>query len=263
MIKSGRAAFSSVYRTPLFLTKTLFPSSIKKDFAVFLKKGAGMHRHEYNDTKKRELRLYATAIILSLVTILLEYSGALWFGSVALFADMLHVAADGSTYLMLGAVAFITVFRPEKENLLNKYCVWTAWVLLLIADIMIFNEAISRIYFPREVIGEWTLYTAFLGLVLNAIIVFMMHKTPKEERDIRHHAMDAHALSDLMVSVGVIFSAVVIMTTGFQAADWIVALAIALYLFAGPLFSLTKKIQQGEWTLEHEHHHEHDHHHHH
>jgi len=227
--------------------------------------------HEQKSSLIREIWLCTKAVLLSTATILLEYIGALLFGSIALFADMLHIFSDCSTYLMRGIVAFVTIYHPEKEEILNKYFVWLSWVLLLIADIIIFKEAIERIYFPQEVIGDWTLYTAILGFVLNAILVWMMHKTPESERGIRHHAMDAHALSDMMVSVGVILSAIIIMTTGFQAADWIVALAIAIYLFVGPFFSLTRQIAKGEWTLKHDHDHhehedhdecEHDHHHH-
>jgi len=217
-----------------------------------------MHTHEPL-AEKRELRLYNTAFLLSVLTAVIEFAASFVWGSVALFSDAAHIVSDGSTYGLLALVVLASRFYPSREMSLNKLSVWIAWAFLLVADIMIFREAISRIISPHDILAGWTLFTAVLGLVLNAIIVRMMHKTPKDEHNIRHSAMWSHAISDLLVSAGVIFSAGIVLITGIQAADWIVALVVAGYLFVGPFLALTKQIMQGEWELSHEHHHDDEH----
>ena len=157
---------------------------------------------------------------------------------------------------LLALVLVISKYHPEQELLWTKVAVCSAFALLFFGDWLVFREAIERIFAPCEVLGGWTFVTATVSFGLNAFVVRMMNKIPKEEHNIRHDSMSFHALSDMWVSVGVIASSVIIIATGWYAADWIMALAIAFYLLF-LLCALAIRIVRGDWKIGHDHdHHE-------
>lgn len=215
-----------------------------------------MHtHHEYEHL--REFKLYLIAFLLSLFAGALEiFVSFCVSGSVALFSDATHGISDGLTYGILAAVVFVSLSRPGCELAFTKIGVWISFMLLFIGDYLVFSEAIERVFIPRDVLGWMTFFTAGLSLILNGIVIWMMNKIPKEEHNIRHDSMSFHALSDLFVSIGVIFSALIIAVTGWREIDWIIALAIAFYLLF-LLCLLGMRIVRGEWKLGHDHaHHE-------
>ncbi len=211
----------------------------------------------------RELRLYTIAFFLSLFAGLLEIGVQyLISNSVSLFGDATHGIADGSTYGLLALVLIIAKFYPGQELRWTKIAVFISFALLFIGDYLVFSEAIERIFIPREVLGWWTFFMASISLALNAFVVWMMHKIPKGEHNIRHDSMSFQALSDMMVSIGVIGSSAIIGLTNWYCADWIMALIIAFYLLF-LLCVLAIRIVRGDWKIGHDHEHEHDEHEHH
>ena len=206
--------------------------------------------------QNRELNLYLIAFILSLFAGALEIAVRyLISGSVSLFGDAAHGISDGSTYGLLALVLVISKYRPNQELVWTKIAVWASFSLLFFGDCLVFGEAIERFFFPHEVLGWWTFFTAVFSFALNYFVVKMLGKIPKEEHNIRHDSMSFHASSDMWVSGGVIASAGIIGITHWYAADWIMAFVIAFYLLF-LLCALAIRIVRGDWKIGHDHNHE-------
>jgi len=239
-----------------------------------------MHDHDHHSLKNhspphtrknahdQEFRLYVIFFALSLfagiVEIVVKY---LISNSVSLFGDGTHGINDGLSYLLLALVLVFSGYCPKWELTFTKIGVWLSFLLLFFGDYLVFSEAIERYFVPEEIHGWWTLSTVAFSFGLNLFVVWMIGKTKKEERNIRHDSVFFHALSDLWVSVGVILSAFIISVTGWYAADWIMAFVIAFYLLF-LLCVLAIRIVRGNWKIGHDHSHgedgeEHEHHHHH
>jgi cobalt-zinc-cadmium efflux system protein len=215
--------------------------------------------HKKNEANRRELHLYCIAFALSLFAGAMEIVVKYYIsGSVSLLGDAVHGISDGLTYGLLAIVLLITKYHPNDELLWTKIGVWISFGLLFFGDFLVLHEAIERYFIPREILGWWTFYTAAASFALNLFVVWMMSKTPKNERNIRHDSMSFHAWSDMFVSIGVIGSAAIMGITNWYAADWIMAFIIAFYLLF-LLCILAIRIVRGNWKIghDHEHHHEH------
>jgi cobalt-zinc-cadmium efflux system protein len=183
--------------------------------------------------------------------------------SVALFSDVIHIASDTLSYLAAIAVIGIASAFPTYTQKSTLIGVGLIFILLVVGDVFIFRETVHRMFIPHAVAGLPTLAAASAGLVLNAIVLFISRRTPKHEQNIRHASIDAHALSDLLISVAVIVSAGIIWLTGWNAADWIVALAVAYYLLWWPILNIARRIVRGNIgmakNIAHGHGHKHEH----
>ncbi|MCX6739384.1 MAG: cation transporter [Candidatus Parcubacteria bacterium] len=218
-------------------------------------------KHSHSHKQSRELNLYLLAFALSLFAGIVEIAVRyLLSGSVSLFGDAAHGISDGSTYGLLALVLVICKYHPEQELIWTKVAVWFSFGLLFLGDYLVLCEAMERFLIPKEVLGGWTFITAMFSFGLNLFVVWMLQKIPKEEHNIRHDSMSFHALSDMIVSIGVIGSSLIIIVTDWYAADWIMAFVIAFYLLF-LLCVLAIRIVRGDWKIGHDHNKECNHHH--
>ena len=102
-----------------------------------------------------------------------------------------------------------------------------ALILVAIA-VVIFTEAIRRIGAAPEVQTDIMLYAAILGAAANLISLLILQGAQKESLNVRGAYLEV--LGDLLGSMAVIAAAVVIMLTGFLAADTIASVLIAIMI---------------------------------
>jgi cobalt-zinc-cadmium efflux system protein len=213
------------------------------------------------DSKRQELHLYIFIFAITLFAGLLEIAvGYFISGSISLFGDATHGISDGFNYGMLAFILVKIMRDPDQEEYWTQRGVWISFCLLALGDAIVFWQAIERFLSPHEVLGWWTFYTTATCLLLNVLVVWMMHRLPGKERNIRHDSVLFHALSDALVSVGVLISAIIIINTNWYSADWIMAFVIAFYLLF-LLYKLWMRIKHEDWEIGHDHD-EHEHHHH-
>lgn len=202
----------------------------------------------------QELKLSGIAFVLCVLAGAIELYAVYIAGSVALFSDVIHIGSDALTYLATFCLIGLAYIFRSAQKMATIVLVWMSLLLLLVGDWFVLETAVDRMFVPHEVLGLPTLLAAVAGLVLNAIVLFLSRETPRHEQNVRHASIDAHALSDLAVSVAVIVAAGIIWLTDWHAADWMVALGVAFYLFLGPIFDLVWRIVHGN-TRAHGHNH--------
>ncbi len=185
--------------------------------------------------RARSRRALGLVLALTVAYTGAEIVGGLLTGSLALLADAGHMLGDSAALaLALGAAWLATrPATPERSFGFRRAEILAALAngLALVAiAIWVFVEAIRRLDDPPHVLGGWMLLVAVIGLGVNLAAAAILARTAEENLNVQ--AALRHVLADLAASVGVAVAAIVILITGWQQADPIAGLAIALLIFA-------------------------------
>lgn len=190
------------------------------------------HAHGLTATGKHRRRLVAV-LAITVAVVLVQMVGAALSGSLALLADAGHMLSDAAGVFIALLAAWIAA-RPASD--LRTYGYQRAEVLaalanalvLVVISVVIFTEAIRRIGAAPEVQTDIMLYAAVLGAAANLVSLLILRGAQKESLNVRGAYLEV--LGDLLGSFAVIVAAVVIMFTGYYAADTIASVIIALMI---------------------------------
>lgn len=180
-------------------------------------------------------------LVLVLAVMALEVAVGILSGSLALLADAGHMLADASA-ILLALVAVRLAQRPantQKSYGYQRVEVLAAAlnaVLLLAVSAIVAWEAIGRIGDPPAVDAGPVLVVAAAGLAVNLVALRLIH--PHAAHSLNARAVVLEVLGDLLGSVAVIASAVIIALTGFALADVIASLVIAALIVVRTIFLL-------------------------
>ena len=189
---------------------------------------------------ERDRRALLRALLLTLAYLGAEIAGGVWTGSLALLSDAVHMFTDVLA-LALGLFGVWIASRPATSS--KTYGYYRAEILLALVNgivlwivvLGIFWEAWQRFVDPPTVDGAGVLVIAAAGLVVNLIAARVLSHAATHNLNVRGALL--HVVSDLLGSLGVLVSAVVIVLTGWTSADAVASGAIGLLV----LFS--------SWTL--------------
>ena len=187
-----------------------------------------------------ERRLLLALLILGTFTVI-EAVGGYFANSIALLAEAAHMLADSAS-LLLALFALRIARRPRDLRRTyghRRYQPLAAFVngqLLLLLTVWVVYEAIVRLMHRPPVDGALMLGIALLGGVANlAAFVALSGARSLNERGAR-----AHVLSDLLGSAAASIAALVILGTGWTAADPLLSLVVSALIFRSA-WSLTRE----------------------
>ncbi|MEU4165666.1 cation diffusion facilitator family transporter [Streptomyces sp. NPDC026665] len=173
------------------------------------------------------------ALAITLTVMVVEIVGGLLADSLALVADAAHMATD-ALGLGMALLAIHFAARPPSEKRTFGYAraeilaALANCLLLLVVGGYVLVEAIQRFITPADTHGGLTIAFGVFGLVANTVSLTLLMRGQKDSLNVRGAFLEVAA--DALGSVAVILAAVVIMTTGWQAADPIASIAIALMI---------------------------------
>ncbi|MEU5400114.1 cation diffusion facilitator family transporter [Streptomyces sp. NPDC005963] len=173
------------------------------------------------------------ALAITLSVMVLEIVGGVITGSLALVADAAHMATDG-VGLAMALMAIHFANRPPSQN--RTFGLARAEILAALANCLlllgvggfVLFEAVERFITPSETQGGLTIAFAAVGMVANIISLSLLMRGQKESLNVRGAYLEV--LADTLGSLAVLVSATIIITTGWQAADPIASLVIALMI---------------------------------
>ncbi|WP_406119885.1 cation diffusion facilitator family transporter [Streptomyces sp. NBC_00989] len=173
------------------------------------------------------------ALGITITVMVVEVVGGLLADSLALIADAAHMATD-ALGLGMALLAIHFANRPATGNRTFGYA--RAEILAALANCLlllgvggyVLYEAVQRFVTPADTEGGLTIVFGLIGLVANMISLTLLVRGQKESLNVRGAFLEVAA--DALGSLAVIISAVVILTTGWQAADPIASLAIGLMI---------------------------------
>ncbi len=217
--------------------------------------------HLEQTTAPRDTRGYQRTLLLSFIIItgymFIEAIGGWLTGSLALLSDAGHMLSDA---VALGAT--LMAFKigekaatHQKTFGYKRFEILVAGVngaTLIIIALMIFYEAIKRFNSPPEIASQGMLIIATIGMLVNILVAWLMHRgngshaghehsaanesAPDTKQPVNLNMQSAylHVLSDLMGSVAAIIAALLMMGFGWVWADAAASVIVAiLILFSG------------------------------
>lgn len=189
------------------------------------------HHHHHHAAPTQSLNgIFILSIILNGLFVLIEAGVGLWQDSLSLLSDAGHNLSDVfSLLLVLIAFRLAKVQRNERYtygyrkstiliSLLNA-------VILLVAVGAIVIESIHKFSEPTEVNGIAVSWTAGVGILINGATALLLMRGQKSDLNVRGAFL--HMAADTLVSIGVVFSGILIYYTGWTVVDPIVSLIIA------------------------------------
>lgn len=194
------------------------------------------HAHSHGATANRTRLWVAIAIIGAFLVV--QVIGAIVSGSLALLADAGHMTSD-LIGLVVALLAAMVAARPATDRQTYGYRraevlgALVNGVILVVVAVSVGVAAIGRLMTgaegeAHEVQGVPMLVVAVLGLAANVAALLVLRGGAKDSINLRGAYLEV--LGDLVGSVLVIVAAVVIVTTGFDAADPIASIAIAVLI---------------------------------
>ena len=189
------------------------------------------HAHDFRSASRKNLII---ALTLISTYMLAEVVGGVLSGSLALIADAGHMLTDALAIAMALAAMWVAdrsasaerTFGYERTEVLAA--MFNTIALWLIAG-WIFFEAYHRAFTEDvHVDGIPVLIVGTGGLLINIAAAWVLHRSSGHSMNVE--GAFQHVLADLMGSVGVIISAVLIMAFNWTLADPILSVLIALLI---------------------------------
>lgn len=189
------------------------------------------HNHTHG-MAKQTLRL---AFFLTLLILVAEVTGGLLANSLALLSDAGHVLTD---IFALGLAWFATAQAERPANARNTFgyhrvgilaALVNALTLILITGWILW-EAVQRFQHPEPIQPLAMFLAASVGIGINLYIGFGLQK---EQENLNVRAAMLHVFGDIAASIGVIVAGGIILLSGWNIADPVLSLGIALLIALG------------------------------
>ncbi|SDL47289.1 cobalt-zinc-cadmium efflux system protein [Modicisalibacter muralis] len=193
------------------------------------------HDHTPTVTADSEKRV-RWALLLTAGFMLAEIVGGIVSGSLALLADAGHMFSDSAS-LGLALVAFrLGVRSPDRQRTFGyrRFQVLAAFVnglTLFAIAIWVFYSAIERLLSPVNVLAVPMMSIAVIGLFVNIAAFAILHRGDQGNINLRGAAM--HVMGDLLGSVAAIAASLIILFTGWNAADPLLSMLAAALILRG------------------------------
>ncbi|MFC0298281.1 cation diffusion facilitator family transporter [Geobacillus jurassicus] len=192
------------------------------------------HVKRQSESKKA---LWVT-LLLTVFFTAVEIIGGLISNSLALLSDSAHMASDVLA-LGLSMVALYMATRPPNHRFtfgFLRFEIITSFLnglTLAVIALWILWEGIQRFIHPEPIRFSLMLGIAAIGLIVNLTLTIVLSRSTKEEDNLNVQSALWHFIGDLISSIGVIVSALLIYFTGWTIFDPIISLVIAAIIFTG------------------------------
>ncbi|MFV0546465.1 MAG: cation diffusion facilitator family transporter [Bacteroides sp.] len=188
------------------------------------------HHHSHFAVNPSVNRAFIVGIILNVVFVGVEFGVGLFYNSLGLISDAGHNLGDVTSLILALLAVQLTKISPSDRytygykkstvlvSLLNA-------IILLVAVGFIVVESIEKFSHPAPIEGGAIMWTAGIGVVINAFTAFLFLKD--KDKDLNVKGAYLHMAADALVSVGVVLSGALILFTGWVIIDAIIGLIIA------------------------------------
>ncbi|MDW0116824.1 cation diffusion facilitator family transporter [Sporosarcina thermotolerans] len=190
------------------------------------------HNHGHDHSHGANKRVLLISFIIITLYMIVEAIGGLLTNSLALLADAGHMLSDA---ISLGLALLAFKLGEKAANYSKTYgykrfeilaAVLNGVTLVLIA-LFIFYEAVQRFQNPPEVASTGMLIVAFIGLLVNILIAWIMMRGGDVEENLNIRGAYMHVISDMLGSIGAIIAALLMIFFGWGWADPLASVIVA------------------------------------
>jgi cobalt-zinc-cadmium efflux system protein len=201
------------------------------------------HCHGHVHLHRKQSKALTVSLWIAAVFMVVEVVGGFLANSLALISDALHLFADVGA-LFLGLIALRIAKWPSTRHMSYGYAraeilgaLASALSLWVLSGVLIY-EAVERLFHPVVVQGPIVFVIATIGLLANLAMMRQLH--PMQGDNLNLKAAYLHVLGDMLGSIGVILSGVILWLTQFNAIDPIFTILFSCTI----LYSSGKIIKQ-------------------
>ena len=159
------------------------------------------HDHTFGqDRRKPGERRTLVVIVITAITMAVEISAGIAFGSMALLADGLHMASHASA-LGISALAYYYTRRHARDarfnfgtGKINSLAAFASAVLLAVFSMLMAWESVKRFMSPVSIEFNQAILVAVVGLVVNGVCIVILggHGHSHEHEDDDGHEAHSH-----------------------------------------------------------------------
>ncbi len=179
-------------------------------------------------------RLAGWSILVATVVLGLKVLAWRITGSVALYSDALESAVNVVTALLAWFAIRISHRPADKghpfgHSKAEYFSAVIEGVLIVLAALLIFNEAISALRRPYDLqMPALGMAVNFVSAAINGAWAWVLISAGRQARSPALLADGRHILVDVMTSAGVLVGLVLVLATGWQFIDSVVAIAVGI-----------------------------------
>jgi cobalt-zinc-cadmium efflux system protein len=196
------------------------------------------HAHSHAPAADADRRWLTVALALIAGFMVVEVVAGILADSLALLSDAAHMLTDAGA-IALALVAARLAAGPARGAFtfgLGRAEILSAQLngaLLLVLAAIIGWEAIERLSDPPAVEGGVVVAVGALGALVNVAAAWALSRA--ERRSLNVEGARAHVLADLYGSLAAVAAGLAVLLGGFEAADGIAALVVALLMLRSGL----------------------------
>lgn len=193
------------------------------------------HSHGHHHTPQEFNTAFLIAIALNFIFVIVEVMFAYRANSMSLLADAGHNLGD-VLGLIMAWVALVLLAKKASDKYSYGFKRTTILaaignaVFLIATTILIFYESLHKILHPQVIRELQVMVVAAFGIAINGGTAFLF---AKGQDDLNIKAAFLHLAYDAVMSLGVVLTGAVVLWTGWQVLDPIVAFVIAGFILYG------------------------------
>jgi len=196
------------------------------------------HHIDHRKVQAKSKKTLWITLILTLAFTIVEIVGGLMSNSLALLSDSAHMISDVFALGLSMTAIYMASKKPTGRYTFGFVRFETiasflnGLALILIAG-GIFVQGIGRIIRPQPIELGLMLGIAAVGLAVNIVLTTVLSRSMDEEKNLNVQSALWHFIGDLLSSIGVIVSAVLIYFTGVLLFDPLISMVIGGIIAAG------------------------------
>lgn len=196
------------------------------------------HHLDHVKEQKTSKKTLWMALILTLFFTVVEVVGGLLSNSLALLSDSAHMLSDVIALSLSMTALYLATRKPNHKYTFGylRFEIIASFLnglALVVIAVFVFIEGIRRIITPEVVDMTTMLVIASIGLVVNAILTWILSRSTKEEENLNVKSALWHFIGDLLSSIGIIVAAILILLTDYYLIDPIISMIIGAIIFGG------------------------------
>ncbi len=194
-------------------------------------------------THEHSQRALHRSLWIAFIFMLIEVLGAYFANSLALLSDAMHLFTDVGALSLGLAVSYMAKW-PSTPTMSFGYHraevigALASGVSLWALSAVLVYESIHRLFIPEPVEGPVVFVVAVVGLFANILMLRLLHSHQSHNLNLK--AAYLHVVGDLLGSVGVIISGILIWITHWNPFDSIITILFTLSI----LYSSGKVIRE-------------------
>lgn len=179
------------------------------------------------------------SIVVTLLVMVLEITYSFISHSLMLFSDGIHMFTHALSLII--TLLSIIIAKKTKKKVVELFAVTINGLMLFYFGLYIFMESLERLSNPMMIDLRYTLYIAFIGLIVNVFTALLLNQSGIE--DLNTKSAFAHMIADTLMSISIVFGAVVIYFTQWYFIDALLSIIVSVLIMKWA-FDLMKQIIQ-------------------